>query len=117
MEESATTTNLKTEALCFSDKFITASELHGVIAWQSDIIKCVTKTTHILLSVRRKIQDNRGKLWWEQTLEMRPLRLASGRLHGVTNTYFVPTGFESNFRYKRLREYSHLFAYVSFNDS
>jgi len=50
VEESATTTNLKTEALSFSDKFITSSELHGAIAWKS--VKCDTKTTDILLPVR-----------------------------------------------------------------
>ena len=48
---------------------------------------------------------------------MRPLRRASGRMRGVINTYFVGAGFESNFRYKCLRECSHLFAYDSFNDA
>ena len=52
VEESATTTNLKTEAPSFSDKFIAASELHGAMAWKTDIIKCDTKITDILLLVR-----------------------------------------------------------------
>ena len=52
VEESATTNNLKTEALSFPDKFITTSELHGAVTWKTDIIKCDTKTTDILLSVR-----------------------------------------------------------------
>jgi hypothetical protein len=73
VEESATTTNLKTEAPSFSDKFVTASELHSAIAWKTDL-KCDTKTTDILLSFRLKSQGTRAELLWYQSLEMRPLR-------------------------------------------
>jgi hypothetical protein len=48
---------------------------------------------------------------------MHPLRRANGRMRGFINTYFVGAGFDSNFRYKYLRECFHLFAYDSFNDA
>jgi hypothetical protein len=79
-------------------------------------MKCEPKHWHSLICTMKESWYPRKTLVG-QSLEMSPIGRASRRILGVMNTYFMGVGFESNFRYKRLRAYSHLFAYDSFNDT